>query len=63
MHMFQFRSCKDVIFCGLEKELQGKVSSTGNSNGLFDLPQLTIDGMPASVDEMTQVVNTFQNGP
>ena len=44
-----------MIFRGLEKELQGKVSSDADGNALFDLPQLTIDGIPTSVDEMNQV--------
>ena len=48
-----------MIFRGLEKELQGRVVNNYDSNGLFELPPLSVDGMPTSVDEMNQVHNSF----
>ena len=53
-------SIKDVVVQGLSKELAAQQpSNTAANSGLHELPSLTIDGLPTSVDKMTQVSMSY----
>ncbi|XP_069141953.1 DNA-binding protein P3A2-like [Argopecten irradians] len=53
------KSCKGVVLQDLESTLSELPSNQTETSGLHELPPLSIDGIPTSVDQMTQVF-TFQ---
>ncbi|XP_033744586.1 DNA-binding protein P3A2-like isoform X2 [Pecten maximus] len=54
------RSCKGVVLQDLESTLSELPSNQAETSGLHELPPLSIDGIPTSVDQMTQAqLRTF----
>ncbi|XP_060066235.1 DNA-binding protein P3A2-like [Ylistrum balloti] len=54
------RSCKGVVLQDLESTLSELPSNQTETSGLHELPPLSIDGIPTSVDQMTQAqLRTF----
>lgn len=54
------KSCKGVVLQDLESTLSELPSNQTETSGLHELPPLSIDGIPTSVDQMTQAqLRTF----
>lgn len=54
-NIFQVRNCRAVIMQELEQVLAQQAPPPAETSHLFDLPPLIIDGMPTSLEKMTQV--------
>lgn len=57
--VFQIRNCKSVVLQDLESTLAEQVPQSQDLAGMQELPPLSIDGIPTSVDKMTQVRRNF----
>ena len=54
----KIRTHKATIMSDLEVQLaQQAPTSTNDTSMLFELPSLTVDGIPAQLDKMTQVIS------
>lgn len=54
--VFQMRNCKSVILHDLETSLSETIPHAEHQ-GAQELPSLSIDGIPTSVEKMTQVIH------
>ena len=54
IYKFQMRNCKGVILQDLETTLSETIPQPEHQ-GVQELPSLSIDGIPTSVEKMTQV--------